>query len=87
VWLWCRTTDSRGVGRALVRARIDESRRQRAPELFYFANARNEATIRLHEQFGFHEIQRPFELASVTFNHSVGVLFRLDLASTDGGET
>ena len=48
-----------GVGAALTRARIDWILK-RADAAWYFANARNAASIALHEPFGFEEVMRSF---------------------------
>jgi ribosomal protein S18 acetylase RimI-like enzyme len=65
----------RGVGEALTRARMDAAL-ERAGEVWYFANSRNGASLRLHERLGFAEVQRPFAFPGVTFADGVGVLCR-----------
>ena len=70
----------RGVGAALIQARIDWSAR-RADALWYFANARNAASIALHEPFGFAEVTRSFFYPRVDFDRGDGVLFRLRFPS------
>jgi RimJ/RimL family protein N-acetyltransferase len=65
-----------GVGEALTRVRIDAAL-GRAGALWYFANSRNEASLRLHARLGFTEVQRPFEFPGVSFEGGVGVLCRL----------
>ena len=47
----------KGAGAALTQARIDWISR-RADAAWYFANARNAASIALHESFGFEEVTR-----------------------------
>jgi ribosomal protein S18 acetylase RimI-like enzyme len=69
-----------GVGAALTRARIDWIG-ERADEVWYFANARNVASIALHESFGFEEITRSFSYPRVDFDGGEGILFRLPLPS------
>jgi ribosomal protein S18 acetylase RimI-like enzyme len=67
-----------GIGSALVDARlrwIDH----RADEAWYFANARNAASIDLHRQFGFEEVTRRFSFPRVTFGGGEGILFRARL--------
>ena len=64
-----------GVGEALTRARVDAAL-ERAGEVWYFANSRNGASLRLHERLGFAEVQRPFAFPGVTFEGGVGVLCR-----------
>ncbi len=54
--------------------------------VFYFANARNAASIDLHEKFGFHEITRDFIFPGVTFEGGVGILFRADLIPQTTGK-
>ena len=51
---------------------------QRANEVWYFANARNQASIDLHSKYGFVEVTRDFTAAGVTFDNGIGtgVLFR-----------
>jgi ribosomal protein S18 acetylase RimI-like enzyme len=64
-----------GVGEALTRARVDPAL-ERAGEVWYFANSRNGASLRLHERLGFAEVQRPFAFPGVRFEGGVGVLCR-----------
>jgi RimJ/RimL family protein N-acetyltransferase len=45
--------------------------------VWYFANARNQASIGLHAEFGFVEVQRPMRFAPIAFAGGVGVLFML----------
>ncbi|WP_406280470.1 GNAT family N-acetyltransferase [Embleya sp. NBC_00896] len=47
---------------------------ERAPEAWYFTNARNDVSLRLHEPFGFHEETREFTIPGVEFAGGVGVL-------------
>lgn len=63
----------RGLGRRLVEARLDwlDSRAQR---VWYFANGRNAASIVLHEQFGFRELTRDFDVPGIAFGRGGGVL-------------
>ncbi len=67
----------RGIGRALTEARIDRLR-PLTDRVYYFANARNAASIALHEQLGFVEVTRDFSYPGVTFDGGEGVLCRLD---------
>ena len=69
-----------GVGAALTRARIDWIS-TRADAAWYFANARNAASIALHEPFGFEEVTRSFFYPQVDFDGGEGILFRLRLPS------
>lgn len=68
---WRRT----GVGLALTRARIAWAF-QRAGEVWFFANARNRASLDLHAQLGFVEVTRDFTFPGVSFDGGVGVLCR-----------
>ncbi len=65
----------RGVAQALTRARFDWLK-GKTHEVFYFANARNRASIALHERFGFERMQGHFELPGVSFEGGEGQLFR-----------
>jgi MYXO-CTERM domain-containing protein len=65
----------RGVGRALTQARMAWAL-ERADTIWYFANARNEASLRMHEHLGFVEVTRDFWFPRVRFDGGVGVLFR-----------
>jgi ribosomal protein S18 acetylase RimI-like enzyme len=68
----------RGVGGALTRARLGWIS-ERASEAWYFANARNVASIALHQPFGFDEVTRTFVYPRVDFDHGEGILFRVRL--------
>ncbi len=67
-----------GVGTALTRARLDWIS-QRSDAAWYFANARNAASIALHEPFGFDEVTRSFVVPRVDFDGGEGILFRVGL--------
>ena len=67
-----------GVGAALIRARLDWIS-ERANEAWYFANARNAASIALHEPFRFDEATRSFFYPRVDFDRGEGILFRVRL--------
>jgi ribosomal protein S18 acetylase RimI-like enzyme len=71
----------RGVGRSLTRARLDWIAK-RDHSAYYFANARNEASIDLHRSFGFVELTRDFTFPGARFDGGVGILFRVDLEPT-----
>jgi ribosomal protein S18 acetylase RimI-like enzyme len=67
-----------GAGTALTRSRlawIAEHDR----EAWYFANARNAATVELHRRLGFREATRSFSFPGVTFDGGEGILFRAEL--------
>ena len=67
----------RRLGDALTRARLGWVQ-QRANEVWYFANARNQASIDLHSKYEFVEVTRDFTAAGVTFDDGMGtgILFR-----------
>jgi ribosomal protein S18 acetylase RimI-like enzyme len=69
-----------GIGLELTRQRLDWIRR-RADEAFYFANARNRASIDLHARLGFVEVTREFTFPGSSFDGGVGILFRADLTA------
>lgn len=72
----------RGIAMELTRRRIAWVR-GRAGKVFYFANSRNLASIELHRRLGFVEVCRNFKFPGATFSgDGVGILFRLDLASS-----
>lgn len=63
----------RGVGEAITRARMKWAF-ERAPELWYFANARNRVSLEMHAKLGFVEVTRDFEYPGATFVGEIGVL-------------
>jgi ribosomal protein S18 acetylase RimI-like enzyme len=63
-----------GIGAKLTRARLTWIA-QRHSKAFYFASARNLATIDLHKAFGFSELTRDFYYPRVSFEGGVGILF------------
>jgi ribosomal protein S18 acetylase RimI-like enzyme len=65
----------RGIAEALTRARMAWTF-ERAPEVWYFTNARNLASIALHAKLGFGEVTRTFSYPNVSFDGGVGVLGR-----------
>ncbi len=65
----------KGVGSALTGARLDWIS-GRAVEAWYFANARNAASIALHTQLGFREVTRAFSFPGLSFDGGEGILFR-----------
>ena len=68
----------RGIGAALTQARLDWIS-DRAAESWFFANAHNTPSIKLHQQFGFQEVTRQFSFPGLTFDGGEGILFRLRL--------
>lgn len=69
----------RGIAGALTRHRLEWLRERGAREVYYFANARNRASIALHERFGFREVRRDIVVPRVTFEGGAGVLYALAL--------
>jgi ribosomal protein S18 acetylase RimI-like enzyme len=67
-----------GIGAALTQARLGWIG-ERAEDAWYFANARNTASIELHKRFGFEEVTRSFSFPGVAFDGGEGILFRLPL--------
>jgi ribosomal protein S18 acetylase RimI-like enzyme len=65
----------RGVAAALTAARMAWIG-ERAAEAYYVVNARNRASIALHEPWGFVEVARGPRLSGITFDGGVGVLLR-----------
>jgi ribosomal protein S18 acetylase RimI-like enzyme len=74
----------RGVGRRLTAVRMDWIA-ARADVAYYFANARNAASIALHREFGFEELARRFTLPGAVFEGGEGILFRARLAPRGRG--
>jgi ribosomal protein S18 acetylase RimI-like enzyme len=68
----------RGVGRELTRERL-RWLAERTRRGYFFANARNEASIALHESLGFAERTRDFWFPNTSFDGGEGVLFEADL--------
>jgi ribosomal protein S18 acetylase RimI-like enzyme len=68
----------RGVGKALTAARLGWIEK-RAPVAWFFTGASNEASIRLHETFGFRRNTSDFWFPTVDFGASGGILFSLAL--------
>jgi ribosomal protein S18 acetylase RimI-like enzyme len=66
-----------GIGTTLTGCRVEAAWAAGAEIVYYFANARNEASIAMHRGFGFEELQRPYEFPGVRFEGGVGVLFGL----------
>ena len=67
-----------GLGHALTRRRL-EWLAGRTREVYYFASARNGATIDLHRRLGFVEVTRDFHFPGVEFTGGVGILFRVEV--------
>lgn len=68
-----------GVGAALTQARLDWVA-ERSDHAWFFANARNTASIELHRRFGFEEVTRRFSFPGLVFAGGEGILFGLELA-------
>jgi ribosomal protein S18 acetylase RimI-like enzyme len=67
-----------GIGTELTRVRLDWIG-ERAADAWFFANARNTASIELHRRLGFEEVSRRFSFPGLTFEGGEGILFRLRL--------
>jgi ribosomal protein S18 acetylase RimI-like enzyme len=67
-----------GLGAALTDVRLRWIS-ERADEAWFFANARNTASIELHRRFGFEEFTRAFSFPGLTFPGGEGILFRVRL--------
>lgn len=70
-----------GIGLALTRERI-RLLRGITPEVWYFVNAGNRASIAMHDRLGFVLHTTDFAIPGVSFRGGVGALYRLEL---DGG--
>jgi ribosomal protein S18 acetylase RimI-like enzyme len=68
----------RGVGQALTEQRLDWIGK-RAADAWFFANAQNATSIRLHQKLGFREVTRHFAFPGLTFDNGEGILFRVRL--------
>lgn len=67
----------RGVGTALTLARMRALFEDHGADcVWYFANARNHASLALHERLGFREVTRDFWYPGVGFDGGEGVLCR-----------
>jgi RimJ/RimL family protein N-acetyltransferase len=75
-----------GIGTSLTQIRLGHAfQEQSAERVWYFANARNQASIALHAPLGFVEVERPMRCAPVSFAGGVGVLFVLSRESWVAG--
>jgi ribosomal protein S18 acetylase RimI-like enzyme len=72
-----------GLGQRLTRARMAWTA-TRATEIWFFANAANQASLRLHQRLGFREVTRDFVYPGVTFAGGAGVLARAPLTPGPG---
>ncbi len=70
----------RGIARELTRRRLDWIA-ERSAEAWYFANARNSASLDLHAELGFGVVSRRFSAPRLSFEGGEGVLCRIDLAT------
>ena len=69
-----------GIGRRLCEARIRWVKQQ-AGEVYYYVNALNEVSIRLHQHLGFREITRDFGFPGLSFKGGQGgILYKSELA-------
>jgi ribosomal protein S18 acetylase RimI-like enzyme len=71
-----------GLGEALTTVRL-RAIAARTTEVYYFANARNEASLDLHTGLGFTEVSRDFWFPGLTFDGGEGVLARAILGTPD----
>jgi GNAT superfamily N-acetyltransferase len=69
---------SLGIGSALTSYRLAWIA-ERADKAYYFSNARNRVSIRLHSKFGFKEVSRDFVYPDVEFRGGKGILFEARL--------
>lgn len=69
----------RRVATALTEARIAWIA-ERADRAFYVVNARNAASVALHERWGFREVARAAAFHGVTFAGGAGVLLAADVS-------
>ena len=72
----------RGYGAALTRARLDWLG-SRADHVYYFTDADNQASRRLHASFGFQRVRDGLTHRTLTFDGGPMTLFTLDLAASD----
>ena len=73
----------RGYGAALTRARLDWLE-TRTDCVYYFTEADNEASRRLHASFGFQWVRDGLTHRTLTFDGGPMTLFTLDLTATVG---
>lgn len=71
----------RGIASALTLERLRHVAR-RSTTCYYFASSANDASISLHERFGFLEDRRNFRFPGVDFGAARGILYKLDLRRT-----
>jgi ribosomal protein S18 acetylase RimI-like enzyme len=71
-----------GLAYRLTTARLDWIA-ERTHEAWYFANAQNAASIRLHDELGFTEVSRAPAIHGVSFDGGGGVLFRRGIRRGD----
>ena len=69
----------RGIGRALTRLRIEWLSERGAGTIYYFADFDNEASVRLHEEFGFRPVRRGVTFPGMSDDSIELVLHRLEL--------
>lgn len=74
----------RGIGRAMTLARLAWIA-ERADAAYYFTSARNRASIDLHHELGFTEVDPDFRGAGLSFKGGRGILYRLDLDGSQSG--
>ncbi len=69
-----------GIGEQLTNIRIKFCR-ELTNELFYFANVQNLASIRMHESYGFKEVERNSSFLGISMDDGEGILYKLNLKS------
>jgi ribosomal protein S18 acetylase RimI-like enzyme len=74
------------VGERLTQARMAWTSAF-APEVWYFTNAANQASLRLHHRLGFREVTRDFTFPGVTFTGGTGVLCRASIGAAERGRS
>ncbi len=67
-----------GIGEQLTNIRIKFCR-DLTNELFYFANVQNLASIRMHESYGFKEVERNSSFLGISMDDGEGILYKLNL--------
>jgi GNAT superfamily N-acetyltransferase len=65
-----------GIGAALIATRLGWLA-ERTDRVWYFTNARNSVSLRLHDAAGFREVTRDFEFPGVSFEGGSGILASL----------
>ena len=72
----------KGVGGLLVQARLNWIG-ERDTKAFFFTNACNDGSIKLHERYGFRPVAHGARFRGVSFEGGRGILFEADLTHRD----